>query len=123
MGGRGIIVGDNNRQVSMEHYAFRQEIEQIRNKWEAYRGESSPQTGAQMAGINLPLGAGIKPLLKRCACCEKFTLQAYSTYEVCPVCGWIDDPKQNADELLTKGANKLSLSEARKKWLDKGTSL
>jgi hypothetical protein len=35
------------------------------------------------------------------------------TYEICPVCGWEDDPVQFRDPDNEGGANRVSLSEAK----------
>jgi Cysteine-rich CPCC len=51
-----------------------------------------------------------------CACCNQPTLSEIGGYEICPVCGWEDDPVQRDDESFPGGANKLSLSKARLIW-------
>ena len=51
-----------------------------------------------------------------CQCCGSRVLSEAGTYEVCDVCHWEDDPVQSANPLYAGGANKVSLSEARKKW-------
>jgi len=38
------------------------------------------------------------------------------TYEICPVCGWEDDPVQFRDPDRAGGANEMSLNEARAAW-------
>lgn len=48
-----------------------------------------------------------------CPCCGKHSFAEAGGYEICPVCGWEDDPKQRRDENLAGGANELSLKEAR----------
>jgi rubrerythrin len=37
-------------------------------------------------------------------------------YEICPVCGWEDDPVQRRDPDFAGGANTLSLNEARREY-------
>ena len=56
-----------------------------------------------------------------CLCCGRYTLteRPPGTYEVCPVCGWEDDPQQARDEDLAGGANTLSLREHRKRFIEK----
>ena len=120
MGGRGITVPNNNTQIGLDQYLLRQEIEQLHATWEAHRQENGEQENtsdsmsAEGSSRNRP-----RNLLKRCACCRQFTLPAYSEYEVCPICGWIDDPNQNHDPSLLHGANPMSLGEARIIWAEK----
>lgn len=54
-----------------------------------------------------------------CPCCGKHSFNEAGTYEICPVCGWEDDPKQRRDEALAGGANELSLREAKAAWAAK----
>ncbi|EGN7764477.1 hypothetical protein ISN88_004608, partial [Escherichia coli] len=35
-------------------------------------------------------------------------------YEICPICGWEDDPVQSADPDFSGGANSPSLNEAKR---------
>ncbi len=51
-----------------------------------------------------------------CMCCEQMTLYGRGEYEICPSCGWEDDPVQAADPDFAGGANILSLNAARKAW-------
>ncbi len=54
-----------------------------------------------------------------CPCCNNLTLTEPppGTYEVCPVCYWEDDPVQANDPDYTGGANKMSLTAAKKSYL------
>ncbi|WP_394697974.1 CPCC family cysteine-rich protein [uncultured Sphaerochaeta sp.] len=54
---------------------------------------------------------------RACACCKHYSIPIDSEYEVCPVCGWIDDPYQNAHPNSTEGKNSISLDEAKKAYL------
>ena len=36
------------------------------------------------------------------------------SYEICPVCGWENDPVQRREPNFAGGANKLSLNEAKR---------
>ena len=58
----------------------------------------------------------------RCPCCRNLTFddEPPGTYEVCPVCGWEDDPVQFKDETYAGGANKVSLVQARKNYAEHG---
>jgi hypothetical protein len=48
-----------------------------------------------------------------CPCCRHLTISEPSTYEVCPVCGWEDDPAQSQDPDYAGGANRESLNKYR----------
>ena len=54
-----------------------------------------------------------------CPCCGRYIFDEKGKYEICPVCGWEDDPVQRREPDLAGGANKLSLNEARKAWAEK----
>lgn len=116
MGGRGIQVDNHNSQISLDQYLFSQEINTIRTLKESLRRENQ-EYNAQ--GINGRAAHNLKRSMKRCACCRRYSIPAFSQYETCPVCGWIDDPNQNCDPQLEEGANPYSLSEARKRWQEK----
>jgi anaerobic ribonucleoside-triphosphate reductase len=51
-----------------------------------------------------------------CACCGAHTIEERCVYEICPRCGWEDDPVQAADPGYRGGANAQSLNEARAAW-------
>jgi len=53
-----------------------------------------------------------------CVCCGAYTMREKppGTYEICPVCGWEDDPIQFRDPDFAGGANEMSLNEARTVW-------
>jgi hypothetical protein len=59
-----------------------------------------------------------------CPCCGYLTLEQRppGTWEVCPVCGWEDDPVQFEDPSYEGGANQVSLAEARRNYLDSGAA-
>ncbi|MDQ0472436.1 CPCC family cysteine-rich protein [Labrys wisconsinensis] len=59
--------------------------------------------------------AGAPPL--RCPCCASASLSEEGAYEICPACGWEDDPVQRADPDYAGGANAPSLNQARQAWL------
>ena len=48
----------------------------------------------------------------RCPVCGKHLFDEIGGYEICPVCGWEDDPVQRRDPDFKGGANRLSLNEA-----------
>jgi hypothetical protein len=59
---------------------------------------------------------------RECACCGSKTLEAGSAYNICPVCGWEDDPIQNKDSNYEGGANHISLNIAQQAFAE-GKSL
>ena len=115
MGGRGTYAGSENTQIKMITHLRRQEIEQIRDTGQVIRAKSK-ETNIDSTIAGVGGGASGQAMKKRCFCCLQYTLPAYSEYETCPVCGWIDDPQQNKDTTLTQGRNSISLKEARQKW-------
>jgi anaerobic ribonucleoside-triphosphate reductase len=52
-----------------------------------------------------------------CPCCSNATIDVLGNYEICPVCGWEDDPIQSDDQSFSGGANDLSLIDYRETWL------
>ncbi|MBS0274629.1 MAG: hypothetical protein JSR55_09555 [Proteobacteria bacterium] len=60
-------------------------------------------------------------LLLPCACCGSRTIRNRDAFEICPICGWEDDPTQVRDINLAGGANRESLAQARAAWLNHGS--
>lgn len=58
----------------------------------------------------------------RCHCCGFYTLSEPGAWEVCPVCGWEDDPAQFRDPHREGGANPYSLMQAREHFRQHGKS-
>ena len=52
-----------------------------------------------------------------CPCCGCFTLPGRGQSDICPVCLWEDEPGRSAREQSDKGANNVSLAEAKKNYL------
>lgn len=52
-----------------------------------------------------------------CPVCRHAVPGDAETYEICPCCGWEDDPVQRHDPSYGGGANGTSLDEARAHWL------
>jgi hypothetical protein len=61
-----------------------------------------------------------EPVLLPCPCCGSAVIREPGAHEICPVCGWEDDPVQSADPSFAGGANVPSLDEARVAWLARG---
>lgn len=56
----------------------------------------------------------LEKTLRNCPCCQQATLEEPAgSYEICPVCGWEDDPVQAEDPDYAGGANHESLRQAR----------
>ena len=47
----------------------------------------------------------------KCTCCGKASV---GEYEICPVCGWENDPVQTSHPSTARGANKMTLDEAKR---------
>ncbi len=58
----------------------------------------------------------------KCPCCGFYTFNERpgGNYDICPVCFWEDDPVQLKNPELEGGANKVSLLQARKNFLEFG---
>lgn len=58
-----------------------------------------------------------------CPCCRFLTLTSFSFYEICQVCGWEDTGQGDSDaDDYSGGPNRLSLSEARRNFLEFGAA-
>lgn len=55
-----------------------------------------------------------------CPVCRSAVAGDVDCYEICPHCGWEDDPVQSTDPSYAGGANGSSLDEARAHWLLRG---
>ena len=51
-----------------------------------------------------------------CPVCATPIVGRSGTYEICPTCGWEDDPVQSDDSSYVGGANAGSLDDARSAW-------
>lgn len=54
-----------------------------------------------------------------CPCCSSHEISEVGGYEICSICGWEDDPVQSRYPELAGGANKVSLNQARRIWLER----
>ena len=57
-----------------------------------------------------------------CPVCGAACFDEKGGYEICPVCGWEDDPLQRREPDFKGGANEMSLNEAKEAWKKKGTA-
>jgi len=88
-----------------------------------YIGESTASEIAYAAGTGKKIYFLEEPEDRRCPCCGLYFFHEKNAYEICPVCGWEDDPSQRRDEALSGGANALSLKEARRKFKEDNPSV
>ena len=60
-----------------------------------------------------------------CPCCSYLTLpnESPGTFDICPVCFWIDDETQFMDTLSTNGVNNISLEQAQSNFKSMGAIL
>lgn len=58
----------------------------------------------------------------KCPCCGNYTLdeEPGNTYNICPVCYWEDDTSRLNELTFSRGANPVSLEQARKNYLEYG---
>ncbi len=54
-----------------------------------------------------------------CPVCGKYRFKDLDTYEICPVCDWIDDGVYEDDPDYKGGESAQSLNEARAEWRKK----
>ncbi len=109
MGGRGSYAYPHSEQLKISNYlAVQSEIQKIQEIRARRMIGADTGGGGALAG-----GHG----LKRCACCQRFSLPYGSKNQVCPICGWIDDQWQNNNPTSNEGQNKKSLYEFRKEYL------
>ena len=80
---------------------------------DGYIGESTASEIAYAARTGKKIHYLNAPEEKRCPCCGKYYFSEKNAFEICPVCGWEDDPVQRRDADYEGGANKMSLKEAR----------
>lgn len=106
MGGRGRILPINTKQLTLEEITLKEKIHEIIQKSAEIRAQNEP--------IN------IFPVFKKCACCENIVIPINTEFEFCPICGWIDDPFQNANPNNPNGRNDISLIEAKNKYFNSG---
>lgn len=52
--------------------------------------------------------------MRTCPVCGQYTFT--EPHDICPICGWEDDPVQLKDPDFTGGANKPSLNQAKEEW-------
>ena len=74
-------------------------------------------------GLPAPAGGGKMSAPRyACPCCGFLTLrdEPPGTFAICPVCFWEDDDAQFNDQTYAGGANRVSLSEARKNFSEYG---
>ena len=104
MGGRVSTPSVTARQLSMNDVERQNIVAEIIKERTSQIGTA----GSEMSG-----GVSSPQLLKKCACCKEYTLPVNTEYELCPICGWIDDPFQNKNPNSAIGRNPMSLVEAQ----------
>ena len=80
---------------------------------DGYIGDSTASEIAYAVRTGKKVHYLISPADKICPCCGRYYFKERSAFEICPVCGWEDDPLQRREEEFAGGANKVCLREAR----------
>ena len=105
MGGRGRSSELGIRQITIGDAIKQREIADIILE--------STKKRVGLIGSGISGGGGIPRLLKKCACCDEYTVPLGSEYEICSICGWIDDEYQNKHPDSLQGKNNITLTQAR----------
>ncbi len=71
------------------------------------------QMAAQMGEESAEVELNRLALSFQCPACGKYYFIKRDSFEVCPACGWVDDPEQRKDPDRKEGANSMSLNEYR----------
>ena len=81
-----------------------------------YIGSSTRSEIAYAAAHGKTIDYLEQPAAQRCPVCGRYYFTEPHSYEICPVCGWEDDPSQKRYPDMEGGANAESLNEARRKY-------
>ena len=107
MGGRGKGSGLAIRQTTIEDAQKYRQVNDIIK-------ESAQRRLSIENGIGIGSGGSTSPrLLKKCVCCGEYTLSIGSIYDICPICGWIDDKHQNNHPDSLDGKNSMTLAQMK----------
>jgi len=108
MGGRGRKSSLAN-QISLQDIIDKKEINEIIERAEKMR--KGDIIGGDFIG---------QQKLKKCACCENYTIPVNTVNYRCPICSWIDNHHQNNNPDSLDGPNNITLREARLRWQIRG---
>ena len=81
-----------------------------------YIGSSTRSEIAYAAAHGKTIDYLEQPAAQRCPVCGRYYFTEPHSYEICPICGWEDDPSQKRYPDMEGGANHESLNEARRKY-------
>ena len=117
MGGRGKMLGKRVVQTNLREAMQKNNIARILEETRKIISKKQSPDYVKQGAVGVS-GIASKPkrLLKTCACCGNKTIPIGTEYEVCAICGWVDDPFQNSHPDSINGHNKISLKEAKKRW-------
>lgn len=92
--------------------------DEIKQRWVS----TKPMIGFDKEALEKALLILITNSKFACPCCghKTFTEQPNGTYIICPVCFWEDDPIQLNNPDYEGGANKISLKQAQKNFIEFG---
>ena len=112
MGGRGGNLKFPKGQHSFREEKIRRDVEEILEKSEKKRASLNFQN----EGVYSEVSSNQK---KKCACCGKYTIPVGTDYEICSICGWVDDPYQNQHPNSLNGKNPITLNQARQDYVNR----
>lgn len=111
MGGRGIKSPINVLQQTLSDYNHKERVHELIKEYSEYR--------IQKKNLKIDEDINQQQLYEACACCNFRVIPINSEFEVCPICGWIDDPFQNVNSNNPNGKNGISLIEAKRRFNNK----
>lgn len=110
IGGRGFESLATN-QINLQEVIDRKEINDIIERSEIIR-----QGNISIDNTNQ------ESKLKRCSCCENYSIPINTLNSECPICEWIDNEDQNNNLDSLDGPNSLTLRKAKQIWKNRGNT-
>ena len=54
--------------------------------------------------------------IHKCPVCGEYEFEEFGSYDICPICGWEDDPQEGNVKDCRGGANHMTVEEYRERW-------
>lgn len=112
----GVQIIDGSRAISPGTSVRFQVVAGHRGRWEAALVEPMPPAGQASKSVATHDAATVEAGFA-CPVCDRQVDGDAGTYEICPNCGWEDDPVQRDDPSYGGGANHEPLAVARNRWI------